>query len=255
MASKFLSTGQAAKLCSVTPDTILKWIRSGRLPARRTPGGHHRVDRRDLDQLLRPALSSPKAEEPSHGRTFQFCWQYRGKGRLLTACRECVVYQLRAHRCYELARLMPELRREKLFCEVSCKDCDYFHHVHDQSTNVLVITRNPELVDNLLSESDAAPFNIEFADGEYSCSAVVESFRPDFAVVDCGLGENLSWGLTSCLTQDTRVPFVRIVLAGTEDEFPGDCEHMIFGRIDNPFNIDDLAHCTARVCDGATEAE
>ena len=33
---RFLTTGQAAELCSVTPDTVLKWIRSGRLAAART---------------------------------------------------------------------------------------------------------------------------------------------------------------------------------------------------------------------------
>jgi excisionase family DNA binding protein len=33
-----LSTGRAAELCSVTPDTILKWIKRGRLSGVRTAG-------------------------------------------------------------------------------------------------------------------------------------------------------------------------------------------------------------------------
>ena len=39
MSERYLSTGQAAGICSVSPDTILKWIRSGKLPARKTAGG------------------------------------------------------------------------------------------------------------------------------------------------------------------------------------------------------------------------
>ena len=52
MADRFLTTGEAAQICSVTRDTIFKWIRSGYLPARRTAGGHHRIDRNDLDKLF-----------------------------------------------------------------------------------------------------------------------------------------------------------------------------------------------------------
>ena len=51
MDGEYFSTGQAAKLCAVTPDTVLKWIKRGRLRARRTPGGHYRISREDLDEL------------------------------------------------------------------------------------------------------------------------------------------------------------------------------------------------------------
>ncbi len=54
MNSRMLTTGQAAKICSVTPDTVLKWIHSGALPARRTAGGHHRIDEQDLSRFAGP---------------------------------------------------------------------------------------------------------------------------------------------------------------------------------------------------------
>ena len=47
-----LTTGQAARLCSVTPDTVLKWIKKGRLRGVRTAGGHYRIERRLLDPLI-----------------------------------------------------------------------------------------------------------------------------------------------------------------------------------------------------------
>ena len=45
---KWLSTGEAAKLCSVTPDAVQKWIRSRRLAAQKTPGGHYRIALEDI---------------------------------------------------------------------------------------------------------------------------------------------------------------------------------------------------------------
>ena len=47
-----LTTGQAAKLCAVTPDTVLKWIKKGRLEATRTAGGHYRVALPDLEPFM-----------------------------------------------------------------------------------------------------------------------------------------------------------------------------------------------------------
>jgi len=49
---RMFSTGKVARLLSVTPDTVLKWIKSGQLRARRTAGGHYRVAQRDLDSLM-----------------------------------------------------------------------------------------------------------------------------------------------------------------------------------------------------------
>jgi excisionase family DNA binding protein len=245
MESKLLSTGQAAKVCSVTPDTILKWIRSGRLPAQRTAGGHHRVDRRDLDQLLKVGSAPLTAPRGANGDAeFRFCWEHKGDGCLLEGCEECVVYALRAQRCYEVVKLQPEVGHAKLFCQGSCEDCDYYKEVHEQATNMLVVTDDPELTERLKSGAADAPFNLEFATCEYDCSALVHTFRPDFALVDCSLGPQRSADITAHLATDPRLPFVRVILAGTETEFPKDCEDLVFARIHKPFRMDDLAHCT-----------
>ena len=39
-----LSTTEVAQRMGVTRQTVLNWIISGRLPAKRTPGGRYRVD-------------------------------------------------------------------------------------------------------------------------------------------------------------------------------------------------------------------
>lgn len=83
-----LTTGQAARLCSVTPDTILKWIKSGRLEAHRTAGGHYRIKRRHLSDL---ELVPPRP------RNFSYCWEfYSSDGSIQAKCKNCVVYRTRA---------------------------------------------------------------------------------------------------------------------------------------------------------------
>ena len=47
-----LSTGQIAEHCQVSYETVTNWIRSGKLVAHQTPGGHHRVRVGDFDRFL-----------------------------------------------------------------------------------------------------------------------------------------------------------------------------------------------------------
>ena len=49
------STHSAAKYCRVTPMTIIRWVEEGRIKAYKTPGGHRRIMRADLDDFCRTA--------------------------------------------------------------------------------------------------------------------------------------------------------------------------------------------------------
>lgn len=51
--TKPLAVGQAAEICRVTPRTINNWIRSGKLKAYSTPGGHFRIWPSDLRTFLK----------------------------------------------------------------------------------------------------------------------------------------------------------------------------------------------------------
>lgn len=46
-----LTTAQVAARLAVDPSTVRRWIEDGRLPATK-PGGQHRIDPADLDELL-----------------------------------------------------------------------------------------------------------------------------------------------------------------------------------------------------------
>lgn len=47
-----ITTPQAAQLLGVTPTTIKRWVEDGRLRCLRTPGGHRRFDRSDVQRFL-----------------------------------------------------------------------------------------------------------------------------------------------------------------------------------------------------------
>jgi excisionase family DNA binding protein len=236
-----LSTGEAARLCSVTPDTVLKWVKSGRLPARRTIGGHYRIDPADLARVNVPP--SPPTAAGSSSPRFSYCWDYNAEGgRVRERCAECAVYRTRALRCYEVAKIFGD-EHTKFCCKESCETCDYYRRVHLQRTNVLVVTDNDVLTAVLRREGSAAPFNVETTDCEYSCSAIVDRFRPDFTVVDCSLGQQRTQDICAHLLQDPRIPLVRIILAGKAGEFPVDCDRAIFARMFSPFGVDDIAEC------------
>jgi excisionase family DNA binding protein len=248
MASEYMTTGQAAIRCSVSPDTVLKWIRSGILPARRTAGGHHRIDERDLERVLnQPPV--PKESSPPQGsrRRFQYCWEYNAKGKLHEACKGCAVYLMRAQRCYEVSRYAPGAVHPKVFCKRSCEDCDYYKEVHGQTVNLLVVTDDDRLAGALEEAAETSGFNLEIADCEYTCSTVVNRFKPDFAVIDCSLGREASRDITRHLTDDPRIPFVRVVLAANEGEFPDECDKVVFARLEKPFGVDDVRECIERM--------
>lgn len=60
--SEWVSLGEAAEIIGVHPATIRNWAERGELPFRRTPGGHRRFRRADLEQWLASHRITPPAE-------------------------------------------------------------------------------------------------------------------------------------------------------------------------------------------------
>lgn len=52
MAKDFYTTHQVSKFCNVYPTTVINWIKEGKLPAYTTPGGHRRIKREDVLNLM-----------------------------------------------------------------------------------------------------------------------------------------------------------------------------------------------------------
>lgn len=242
---EILTTGQAAALCSVTRNAVFKWIQSGYLSAYRTAGGHHRIDRRELERLMKaPGLHPEKSgARIRRDKRRQYCWEYNGNGEIKDACLDCAVYSLRAMRCYEVAKLAPNVPHPKLFCSERCEDCDYYKDMHGKTSNVLVVTNDQMLASALLADADGAGFNLEVTDCEYSCSAIVNHFKPDFVIVDCVLGRKASRQISHHLKEDPRIPYVKVVFAGHQGDFMRKCDREVFAQIARPFDIGDIQEC------------
>ena len=61
MGDKYFSTTEAAKICQVTPGSVIRWIKDGRLDTARTAGGHRRIPATSLLKLIKQlGLSLPK---------------------------------------------------------------------------------------------------------------------------------------------------------------------------------------------------
>jgi excisionase family DNA binding protein len=51
VVTEFFTRSEVSKLLGVSPNTVTRWAREGRLPCQVTLGGHHRFDRELVEQL------------------------------------------------------------------------------------------------------------------------------------------------------------------------------------------------------------
>ena len=49
----FLTTSEVSKMLGVSPNTVTRWAREGRLPCQVTLGGHHRFERDAIEEIRR----------------------------------------------------------------------------------------------------------------------------------------------------------------------------------------------------------
>ena len=236
---RYLSTGEAASLLAVTPDAVLKWIKAGKLKAKKTPGGHYRIPRNAVNLILEPEKNG--FIKISGDKPFQYCWDFNSEnGYLKNACQDCIVYKARTKRCYEIARLSTESGHSRQFCEKSCDDCEYYQLVKEQRPNILVVTSQQQVISTISSNQDTMDYNLGFTNCEYECSALVEKFRPDYVILDCAIGKMRTMEFALHLTTDPRIPLVRIILVGSRNEFPTECDKEVFACIEWPFTLKTL---------------
>jgi excisionase family DNA binding protein len=122
-----LSTGQAARYCYVTSETILNWIRSGGLHAQRTAGGQFRIRLQDLRAFMAEAgMSTALLDEEKDIRPY--CWEFHCEisaryGRpSREVCEGCLVHRSGTLNCWELHALLPLTARKN----DRCSECEYF---------------------------------------------------------------------------------------------------------------------------------
>ena len=130
MKKGYLTTFEAADILSVTPDSILKWIKSGKLEARRTPGGHYRIPRQNVELLLKKSEQKVSRYTGLSESKNKYCWEFNSdQTNCNSDCDNCVVYKSRALRCYEMSNLPVEHGYLKNYCTSTCENCDYYKFV------------------------------------------------------------------------------------------------------------------------------
>jgi len=221
-----LTTGQAAKLCAVTPDTVLKWIKKGKLAASRTAGGHFRVALPDLRPFLAEfGQNGTRAGQTLSVRNPDFsnvrksqdkgdvpCWEFLSEdGELRESCRHCVVYRVQATRCFLMAGLESDVGHSKQFCEGSCEECAYFQRLQGGSAPVLFVTADRELEEQIQYFEEGSVI-LRFARNGYEASALIQDFRPEVLIIDLEgvVGQGLD--LLDSIAADPRLPHVRVIL-------------------------------------------
>jgi excisionase family DNA binding protein len=60
---EYLTRAGVARLLGVSPNTVSRWAREGKLGCQKTLGGHRRFERRVIEELSR------RMREPAGGRT------------------------------------------------------------------------------------------------------------------------------------------------------------------------------------------
>ena len=219
MDSRLMTTGDVARLCGVTPDAVLKWIKAGKLPATRTPGGHYRVSSEACSAMglgettldepeTRPVATSPANEKAR-------CWEFFGEdGGPKDTCLSCVVYQAGAQHCYKLAELGEQTGHERKFCgKDDCEPCSFYRACHDMSTEVLVVTRDEALTHRLENDNDPTRIALRFAGSGYEAAITIAAFHPSLVVLDTDLSEVRDGQLPESIMRDERMPGVKVIVA------------------------------------------
>jgi excisionase family DNA binding protein len=238
----YLTTTQAAKLLSVSPDTVLKWVKAGKVKSYRTLGGHFRIPADELTLPASEAAASPT--ESTHASSFQYCWEYlAGDGDIKSECKDCITYRSRASRCYELKDLPGEFGCLNILCDTECADCEYYKIVSNQGVNVLVVSDSKNLIKDVDSPSYSDGIRMQFASNEYEAAVMIHDFRPDYIVIDCAIGKRRTAAICSSIFSDIRIPVARIILSSKTRKLKDYCDREVFGWIKKPFTIGQLKEC------------
>jgi excisionase family DNA binding protein len=258
MDRDYLSTGEVARLCGVTRDAVVKWIKSGKLPATQTPGGHYRVARGVGETLSQevPCLEgeSPASESQPGGQDGSLrCWEYFGEeGIPKDVCKSCLVYLARAQRCYRLAELGEESGHRLHFCRNECRTCAYYRACQGLATEVLIVTDDEALTHRLLMRASPEKVSIRFARSGYESSAIVSSFSPALIVLDSSLTEVRNGQLPRSMVEDDRIPGSRVMVAlrdGSENTLPDGVQALTL-----PFSASKIEKLAEEAADGLARA-
>ncbi|MBF0217234.1 MAG: excisionase family DNA-binding protein [Candidatus Omnitrophica bacterium] len=139
MPNDYLTTTETARVCNVTRFTVLNWIKQGKLEASSTPGGHQRISKRTVIELLKKCHNGgsnrARKKNRSAENTETLCWQFReAETPALHDCPNCLVFKEKSNRCFLTVR---SFGSEKVECKVDCLECAYLAEHHPEEKRIM----------------------------------------------------------------------------------------------------------------------
>jgi excisionase family DNA binding protein len=241
MDQERVSTGQAAKLCSVTPDTVLKWIKNKRVEAVKTAGGHYRITKEKLKPYMVESLES----EPPDTKPIKinYCWEYHSQNDSVNeSCRDCMIFKSKAEKCFLMAGLGKQAGHAQTYCSSSCYECEYFHFINESPINVLIISENSEMKEKLKTDVKENLVLRATCCG-YETSTLIQDFRPDYIIIDESMVKSNSDELCKHILEDPRVHGSQIILAITKQRATKDLPEGVCASVSVPFSAFDMEEC------------
>lgn len=238
-----LTTGEAAAMCSVTPDTILKWIKSGRITGNRTAGGHYRINKKSLS-LFAPDIADPFPDSgptPNTAGTIP-CWEFNAAGgKTNERCFQCIVYTSKSKRCYVMAALGKRAGHQNLFCKTSCEKCRYFSYVNGM-LKILIISRNWKQY-KICKTAASCHIDVRFACCGYEVSSIVQHFNPDAVLFDDTLENADLHELVGHLKKDPHLSGLRVLFVSKSPTRSETLPDGIDAVLAAPLSIPELKRC------------
>lgn len=149
--SQYFTTGDIAKMCDVTANGVIKWIKAGKLKAFKTPGGQRRVREEDfrdfIDRFNYPI--NPKYFKDNRQRRILIVDDDRDQVRLLKSylTRENQFDVLSAHNGYEGCIKAGSYRPDLILLDIMMPKIDGYEVLRQiqsapetQNTQVIVLT-------------------------------------------------------------------------------------------------------------------
>lgn len=238
-----LTTGEAATMCSVTPDTVLKWIKSGKIAGNRTAGGHYRINKKSLSLFVPNIAETPPDSAPAPEDDNKIpCWEFNATGGTINErCFQCIVYTSRTKRCYVMAALGKRAGHQNLFCKTSCEKCRYFSYVNG-ALKVLIISRNWKQY-KICKTAAACHIDIRFACCGYEVSSIVQHFNPDAVLFDDTLESGDLHELAGHLKKDPRLSKLRVLFVSRSRTRNQTLPREIDAVLSAPLSIPELKRC------------
>ncbi len=243
MIRDYYTTSQAAEVLSVSADTVLRWVKSGKIESYLTPGGHARIPHQAVRTILQrsDAQARPREAAADTAPSHLFCWDMQSEqGRITESCRQCATYRSRSGRCYRIRCDCEDFAGLHLRCQDPCDDCSYYRVTRRRPVRAMLVSPSGHLRRGLSTQATETDLDFCAVDGAYACSTEMQEFRPDYLVVDCAFGTSRTREICRHLLDDRRLPITRIILASPRAKLRENCDREVFGWIRKPFNVGQL---------------